>query len=108
MKAADFELPQVLAGAFAYNGERNEIAEDATGNYLASLEQGFPPITMQPKSSGGTPPDGKDFNGLGYLLSQFYFLCKMAAAIHLIRTFPPKSEDIRKEAACGTRRRPAT
>lgn len=73
MKAADFELPQVLAGAFAYNGERNEIAEDATGNYLASLEQGFPPITMQPKSSGGTPPDGKDFNGLGYLLSQFYF-----------------------------------
>ena len=73
MKAADFELPQVLAGAFAYNGERNEIAEDATGNYLASLEQGFPPITMQPKSSGGTPPDGKDLNGLGYLLSQFYF-----------------------------------
>ena len=28
---------------------------------------------MLPKKQGGVPPEGKDFNGLGNLLSQFYF-----------------------------------
>lgn len=32
----------------------------------ASLSLGFPPVTMQPISSGGIPPDGRDMNGILY------------------------------------------
>ncbi len=35
----------------------------------ASMELGFPPATMTPKTSGGTPPFGQDMNGILYLLS---------------------------------------
>lgn len=65
--------PQTLSGPFAYKGAKNNIPEDPTGSYLASIQEGFPPITMLPKKQGGVPPEGKDFNGLGNLLSQFYF-----------------------------------
>ena len=30
----------------------------------ASLTEGFPPETFLPESSGGIPPNGKDFNGI--------------------------------------------
>lgn len=69
----NLEKPQLLSGPFAYNGEKNIIPESPTGSYLASIQEGFPPITMLPKKQGGVPPEGKDFNGLGNLLSQFYF-----------------------------------
>lgn len=65
--------PQVLSGPFAYNGSKNTIPDAPTGSYLASVQEGFPPITMLPKKQGGVPPSGDDFNGLGNLLSQFYF-----------------------------------
>lgn len=37
----------------------------------ASLYDGFPPETFTPESSGGIPPNGKDFNGLLKQLSQW-------------------------------------
>lgn len=65
--------PKVITGPFARNGLKNDIPENPTGTYLASVEEGFPAITMQPISLGGTPPEGKDFNGAFNLMSQFYF-----------------------------------
>jgi hypothetical protein len=38
-------------------------------NGAASLDDGFPPLTDTPTTSGGTPPFGIDFNGIFYLLS---------------------------------------
>lgn len=49
---------------FAYAGTRNVIPDAPTGTNKASFNQGFPPITMLPLTSGGIPPDGDDFNGL--------------------------------------------
>ena len=69
----DLTTPQVLTGAFAYNGQKNTIPDAPTGSFLASIQQGFPPITMMPKKNGGQPPEGKDFNGILNLVSQFYF-----------------------------------
>ena len=66
-------MPQILSGAFAYNGEKNTIPDAPTGSFLASIQEGFPPITMMPKKNGGQPPEGKDFNGILNLVSQFYF-----------------------------------
>lgn len=37
---------------------------------LASWEDGFPPITMTPKASGGLPPFGQDMNGVLNAISQ--------------------------------------
>ena len=67
--------PAAISGPFA-NSEsalKNTIPNAATGTYNASMEEGFPAITMQPLEQGGTPPDGKDFNGILNLVSQFYF-----------------------------------
>ena len=69
----DLTTPQVLTGAFAYNGQKNTIPDAPTGSHLASVQEGFPPITMMPKKNGGLPPEGKDFNGIFNLMSQFYF-----------------------------------
>lgn len=58
---------------FAVNGQKNPIeitrqpdqdAQDATVN------DGFPPVTMQRKEVGGLPPKGTDFNGIFYVLSE--------------------------------------
>ena len=51
----DLTTPQVLTGAFAYNGQKNTIPDAPTGSFLASIQQGFPPITMMPKKNGGKP-----------------------------------------------------
>lgn len=66
-------IPQIISGAFAYNGQKNTIPDAPTGSFLASIQEGFPPITMMPKKNGGQPPEGKDFNGILNLVSQFYF-----------------------------------
>lgn len=73
IKMENLTKPQIISGPFAYNGAKNNIPDNPTGSYLASIQEGFPPITMLPKKQGGVPPEGKDFNGLGNLLSQFYF-----------------------------------
>lgn len=67
--------PTVIKSPFAASASalKNEIPNDATGTYNASMSEGFPPITMQSLELGGTPPDGRDFNGILNLLSQFYY-----------------------------------
>jgi hypothetical protein len=47
----------------------NTIPDTPTGGIGASWQQGFPPITMTPLASGGSPPYGADFNGVLNLLS---------------------------------------
>lgn len=71
--AGILENPPVLQQPFAYNGDKNTIPLDATGDQRASLQEGFPTITSTPITQGGIPPERKDFNGLGNLLSSLYF-----------------------------------
>lgn len=69
------QAPETLLLPFANNGQKNTIplvAEGANSN-KASLTEGFPPITMKPKDEQGKPPEGKDFNGILYLATSFYF-----------------------------------
>lgn len=67
--------PEVLKLPFANNGQKNDIplVQTDPNSSNASLTTGFPPITMKPKSDKGIPPEGKDFNGVLYLMSSFYF-----------------------------------
>lgn len=58
-----------------------KFAESATGSYVravpqttvdpaaASFDLGFPPQTFTDEGAGGTPPDGRDFNGILKYLS---------------------------------------
>jgi microcystin-dependent protein len=60
--------PTILQQPFAYAGLKNIISyPSASPN--ASWHDGFPPVTMEPISSGGVPPAGQDFNGIYYELS---------------------------------------
>ena len=67
MKSTEIIQPLAIAQPVANDGTRNTIPEDATGSNLASIEEGFPDITMQSLADGGLPPMGEDFNGLFYL-----------------------------------------
>lgn len=85
----DLTKPQAISGPFAYNGQKNEIPDAPTGNAHASIQEGFPPITMMPQEAGGEAPYGQDFNGLGNLLSQFYFFVQNGGQY----TFEPEVSD---------------
>ncbi|SAK88016.1 phage tail collar domain-containing protein [Caballeronia catudaia] len=66
------QSPALVTLPFAANALRNVIPESSQTGVAAgaaSLNDGFPPATMQPKTQGGVPPDGKDFNGILFLLS---------------------------------------
>lgn len=66
------QKPALVTLPFATNGLRNVIPEKSQTSIkagAASLTDGFPPLTMQPKTQGGVPPDGKDFNGILFLVS---------------------------------------
>lgn len=66
------EQPAILPGEFAQEGDKNTIPENNDGlSGLASILKGFPPITQQPLSSGGLPPQRADFNGIFNLFSKF-------------------------------------
>lgn len=71
--ATSIQKPQVIASPFCGSGDKNVIPATATGTNLASIEEGFPPITSKPLNEGGIPPERKDFNGILNLDSQFYF-----------------------------------
>lgn len=61
------QLPVKTQLPFAATGSRNTIpvaSQQATTPGAASFTDGFPPQTMQPIESGGTPPFGQDFNGV--------------------------------------------
>lgn len=65
--------PDLIRIPFAQDGEKNPIPLERTISdpvYRASLKLGFPPDTRIPKDLGGEAPDGLDFNGIFYLLSQ--------------------------------------
>lgn len=47
----------------------NPMPDAPTGTNAASVQGGFPPITMQEELAGGKPPLGPDMNGLFYLVS---------------------------------------
>jgi hypothetical protein len=55
----------------------NPMPDAPTGTNAASVQGGFPPITMQPELSGGEPPLGQDMNGFLFLISShsFYVQC---------------------------------
>lgn len=67
--------PKALKSAFAsgVGALKNEIPNDTTGTYNASFEDGFPAITMQPLALGGTPPDGRDMNGVLNVTTDYNF-----------------------------------
>lgn len=70
---ASLTTPQVLPVPFAEQGDKNTLPNEPTGTNLACITEGFPAVTMIAREDGGLPPAGQDFNGLGNLLSQFYF-----------------------------------
>lgn len=58
---------------FAVNGNKNtiqKVRQPTQDPQDATLDSGFPPITMQRKEVGGLPPKGLDFNGIFYALSE--------------------------------------
>lgn len=69
------DLPQILYQPFAATGDKNTILNSPSTEdpQRANLQTGFPAITQVPIDNGGIPPERMDFNGLGYLLSSFYF-----------------------------------
>lgn len=59
--------PTKFVDAFAHNagaGYINEIPETTSTPGAASLDQGFPPLTMTAPAAGGIPPFGQDMNGI--------------------------------------------
>lgn len=61
--------PPIIPEPFAQSGDRAVIPDTTVAVGRASYQDGFPPITMQPKIAGGVPPDGRDVNGILYALS---------------------------------------
>lgn len=65
--------PEILTYVpFARDGEKNLIPvtrKDGQDARLATFSEGYPKITMTPKSAGGEPPDGMDMNGALYQIS---------------------------------------
>lgn len=57
-------LPHAFAASALPANITNPVPDSPTGSNAASWQQGFPPITMTPKSSGGQPPQGQDMNGV--------------------------------------------
>ena len=69
MQSTDIIQPLPLISPIATDGLKNSIPDAATGTNNASIEEGFPQITMQAPANGGLPPFGQDFNGLFYTVS---------------------------------------
>ena len=72
--------PKLFPRPFCDTGLKNVIPvnrADASKPELATLEDGFPPITMTPKAAGGLPPHGRDINGILHDFSEhIVFLSK--------------------------------
>ncbi|WP_321945837.1 hypothetical protein [Paraburkholderia sp. J10-1] len=67
------QTPAFMPVPFALNGQRNDIPEASQISVTkgaASLNDGFPPLTMTSPLQGGIPPFGKDMNGVLYLFAQ--------------------------------------
>lgn len=67
------QTPTLVPLAFAANGTKNTIPEASqigVTDGAASLNDGFPPLTMTPIAAGGKPPFGADMNGVLNLITQ--------------------------------------
>ena len=67
------QTPTLVPLAFASNGTKNTIPEASqigVTDGAASLNDGFPPLTMTPIAAGGKPPFGADMNGVLNLITQ--------------------------------------
>ncbi|POS10238.1 phage tail protein [Burkholderia gladioli] len=67
------QSPTLVPLPFAANGQKNTIPEASQISITpgaASLNDGFPPLTMIPRASGGIAPSGFDFNGILNLITQ--------------------------------------
>lgn len=64
--------PAKMPTPWANSGDKNTIPATGTGLPAgqASFDVGFPAVTRTPISAGGTPPLGKDFNGILNALTQ--------------------------------------
>lgn len=62
--------PVTIPEPFAINGQKNTIPTTTVTPGAASLDQGFPALTMTPVQQGGVPPSGKDFNGIFNWITQ--------------------------------------
>jgi Pectate lyase superfamily protein len=66
------DSPALIPLPFANTGSKRAVPTLAASTVAAnqpSLELGFPAVTMIPKTAGGIPPAGPDFNGIFNLLS---------------------------------------
>lgn len=62
-------LLEPIAADAASDNITNPMPNTPTGTNAASVQLGFPPITMESELSGGEPPLGQDMNGFLYLIS---------------------------------------
>ncbi|QDH17393.1 hypothetical protein [Swingsia samuiensis] len=61
------DIPARIVVPFAQNASDNfkrNIPVTSTDDAAASWSIGFPSLTFTPTSAGGSPPDGRDFNGV--------------------------------------------
>ena len=63
------DAPDKIVLPFGDDGDRNTIPLATGTPGAASLEEGFPALTMTPVGSGGIPPNGRDMNGILWLVS---------------------------------------
>lgn len=69
---------RLISTPFAQEGDKTEI-QNVTGEFdnSATYRLGFPPLTMQSIRLGGKPPEGTDFNGVLFDITEnISFLCK--------------------------------
>lgn len=65
--------PTKMTVPFASSGSKNVVpvpSQITVTPGAASYTDGFPPLTMTPKSAGGVPPFGQDMNGILYAITQ--------------------------------------
>jgi len=63
------DAPKKISIAFSRDGDKRSIpntSQIGVINGAASYPTGFPPLTFIAKENGGIPPDGEDFNGVFY------------------------------------------
>jgi hypothetical protein len=70
---------------------------------FASLNDGFPPLTMTPIAAGGVPPFGQDMNGILNQITEIQQWQQAEAAGSLMPTSPLRSADM-LEALSSIRR----
>lgn len=62
-------LLEAIASAAGSSFITNPMPNSPTGTNAASIQGGFPPVTMTNEQAGGEPPLGQDMNGFMFLVS---------------------------------------